>query len=268
MGPVRWLGALYFVSMTLPMIQAASIDSIRQLIRSGKIVEALQEMEQLGKSTARQDPNVQFELGVILQELAATRAEQLERVAPDSPEAHELIGKSLESHQKLAEALREYQLAADKAPKLPGIYFLIGNVNWKQREFAAARASFAKELVLNPNHFLANLRMGETLLASDASAARDALPYLQKAAESPQASLEAHLTYGRALRLAGQYDAALRELKLVAARNPDDGLVHAQLAAVYRAKGNPETARKEMQLHEQILKSRRDAAVEVRSENH
>jgi Flp pilus assembly protein TadD len=251
--------------MTLPMIRAASIESIRELIRSGKIVEALQEMEQLEKGRP-QDPNVQFELGVILQELAATRAEQLERVAPGSPEAHELIGKSLESHQKLTDALREYQLAAEKAPKLPGIYFLIGNVQWKQRDFNAAKAAFAKELALNPNHFLANLRMGETLLASDASAARDALPYLQKAAESPQASLEAHLTYGRALRLAGQYDEALSELKLVADRNPQDGLVHAQLAAVYRAKGDQETARKEMQLHEQILKSRRDAAVEVRSE--
>jgi tetratricopeptide (TPR) repeat protein len=244
---------------------AADIDSARALIDEGKVVEALKQIEALEKESSR-NPKLQLQLGEMLQELAASRAERLQRLAPNSPQAHELLGKSYEAHQKLAEALGEYTRAVEKSPQLPGLHFLIGNVYWKLGELDQAKSALEQELKLNPNHTLASLRLGQVLLRMDETAPLKAIPYLQRALSDPQASLQAHRELGKAFRLAGRQQEALHELMLVAERIPDDNMIHAQLAAVYRAMGDAGAARHEMELHSRILQQEHKRAVTGRQQ--
>lgn len=234
--------------------EQASITSIRALISEGRVPEALRQLQSLRTAHA-DDPTLQMQVGEILQELAASRAERLRNAAPDSAQAHELAGKSLESHQKLTDALKEYQLAEEKQPGSPGIHFSIGNVYWKLGDLTKARAALAEELELNPAHAQANLRMGQVILRTDENQAQTAMPYLKKAVEGDAQNLEAHRELGKALRLTGKPAEALKELKLVASKRPDDMTIHAQLAAVYRALGDTNSARREMELHTRLLQA-------------
>ncbi len=243
--------------------RAVTMESTRALVNSGRIVEALRQIRELEKQSPN-DPSLQFEIGELLQELAASRAERLQKLAPESPQVHELIGKSLEAHQKAAEAVVEYKLAAQTNPSMPGIHFLIGNLYWKQRDFDSAIPALESELRLNPDHALANLRIGEILIVTDADAPQKAIPYLRKAIGDPHIGLEAHLELGKALRLAGRYSEARREFEFVVRQKPEDELVHAQLAAVYRNQGDTQRARKELEIQRQILQRKRQASINAR----
>jgi tetratricopeptide (TPR) repeat protein len=243
--------------------RVTSIEHARNLIREGHVATALREIAEL-KEEAANDPDLQFKIGELLQELAASRAERLQSLAPDSAEAHELVGKSLESHQKLEEALAEYKAAAKQAPNLPGVHFLIANVYSKLQNLSAAKTALDAELTLNPNHALACLRMGQIFLITDANSPDKALPYLRKAAAGGQAGLESHRELGKALRMAGRYEEALKELQFVAQRRPNDEMIHAQLAAVYRAMGNAQASRAELETHARILRKKHEAVVSVR----
>ena len=109
--------------------------------------------------------------------------------------------------------------------------------------------------------------MGQVLLRMDETTPLKAIPYLRKAASDPGASLEAHRELGKALRLSGQQQEALRELKLVAERMPDDNMIHAQLAAVYRAMGDSAAARREMGLHTRILQQEHERVLAAGQQN-
>jgi tetratricopeptide (TPR) repeat protein len=241
--------------------QTVTLESVRTLLKAGRATEALQKIKELRRQNG-DNPEIQLEIGKIFQELAALRAERLEQLAPDSPQAHELIGKSFESYDKLPEALAEYKRAAQKDSTLPGIHFLIGNLYWKQRDLSAATPELDAELRLNPNHSLANLRMGESLLATDADHPEKAIPHLRKAASDLRASAEAHRELGKALRMAGHYQEALTELQLAAERQPEDAKVHAQLAALYRARGNSAAAHREIEMQRQLLQRQREVSLQ------
>ena len=99
--------AIAFLCLGNLVSETATIESARALLRSGHVVEALHQIRELERQKPN-DPELQFEVGEFLQELAGSRAERLQKLAPASPQAHELVGKLLESHQKLAEAVAEY----------------------------------------------------------------------------------------------------------------------------------------------------------------
>src|SRR3954453_21742135 len=101
---MRAVRKLWILLLCSGALFSANIEPIRRMIDAGKIREALQAMQALQKQDSF-DPATQVQLGELLQELAASRAERLEHLAPDSPAAHQLIGKTLEAHQKLTEAL-------------------------------------------------------------------------------------------------------------------------------------------------------------------
>ena len=245
--------------------EGATVDSARALIDAGRFVDALHEISELQKDSS-EDPQVQFEIGRLLQELANLRAENLKRLAPDSPQVHEITGKTLEAHGKLPEALREYDLAVKVDPVQPGLHFLIGNLHWKQHEYSAAIPELKEELRLNPHHALANLRLGQISLSTDPGSPQKAIAYLQQAVADKHTGLIAHRELGKALRLAGRYQDALKELNLVAAQNPEDELVHGQLAAVYKAQGNKEATAQQLLLQRSILDRKRQASLDLRNE--
>lgn len=243
-----------------PRNRAARLYLIRTLIERGRAVEAVRQLDILLKAN-QADPDVRFEAGQLLQQLGDARMGDLQRMAPDSAEAHQLLGRSHEARSQLKEALAEYRLALEGSPSAPGIHFFIGNILWKQRDLDAAATEFESELTTNPNHTLANLRLAQIELARDRAAA--AVPLLRKAVAGDATLLEAHRELGKALRVTGNYEEAVRELDWVARRRPEDDSVHAQLAAVFRAMGETERANQEMRLHRAILQKKLNASREA-----
>jgi Flp pilus assembly protein TadD len=243
-----------------------TLQTARKLIQEGKIVDALRQLAILDKQ-AGHDPEVQLALGELFQELSASRAEQLQQVAPDSAAAHELLGKSYEARGKLSEALSEYEHARDSNPREAGLNFLLGNLEWKLKNTEAAERDLRKELELNPHHAMANLRLGQILLVTDRDNPDHAIAYLKEAATDAASSLEAHRELGKALRISHQYSEAVKELKLVEQERPNDDSVHAQLAALYRDLGDTERARIEIELHARILRERLQASQDLHSQH-
>jgi tetratricopeptide (TPR) repeat protein len=257
---LKWLSAITLVCAI--QLRGDDLENARKLIDAGKVQEALQQLRTLQEARPG-DTVLQLEIGQLLQELAASRVERLRQAAPDSAQAHELSGKVLEAHQRTSDALKEYKLAAGKSPHLPGVHFLIGNLYWKQGELTAAKTALEQELALNANHSLANLRMGQVLLRMDETRADAAIPFLRKAIDNPQTSLQAHRELGKALRLSGKPQEAILELKYVAQRVPDDNMIHAQLAAAYRAAGDAAAARREMEQHSKILQAEHERLAQL-----
>lgn len=240
------------------------IEATRKLIQQGKVVDALRNLAILEKQSAN-NPEARFAIGEIFQELGALRAAQLQRVAPESAAAHELLGQSFESQGKLEDALAEYRRAVEKNPAAPGLHFLIGNVDWKLKEADAAQAELKQELKLNPHHAMANLRMGQIVLETQRDEPLRAVVFLREAATDARSSLEAHRELGKALRLAHKFPEAVHELQLVASQRPNDDSVHAQLAALYKDLGDRERARQEIAIHARILSERSQASQKLRA---
>lgn len=229
----------------------------RALIEAGRTPEALRQIRALLERDP-DNPEAMFEAGRILQDLAGTRFALMERLAPESPETHEMLGRYYEAQNRLDEALAQYRSALKIKPDRPGLHFLIGNVLWKQRDYEAAAPELMAELRVNPSHTMANHRVGNILIAQDE--APRAIAYLEKAVAADAGFLDARRDLGKAYRMAGRFDDALRELKVVAERRPEDDSVHAQLAIVYRSLGNPEQAAAEMTIQRKILRKRSQQA--------
>ena len=113
---------------------AADLRSARTHVQNGEIVEGLREIE-AALHSAPDDPEIQFQAGQLLREISAEHAGRLQQLAPNSSEAHQLLGRSLEARGRLDEALAEYRNALRNNATGPGVHFLIGNVLWKQRDF-------------------------------------------------------------------------------------------------------------------------------------
>lgn len=247
---------MYF-DIVLSLLLAADLNQAQIMLREGRIPEALREMDAALRE-APHDAEIKYEIGELLRELAGERAARLEELAPDSAEAKQLLGRSLEARGKLEEAVAAYRAALSKNPRLAGLHFLIGNIQWRERDFEGAKAEMEAELHLDPQHPLANLRLGQILLAMNEPG--PAADHLREALRADDSLIEAHRELGRAYRALGRYADALQEFQLVASRHPQDSSVHAQLASVYRSLGQNERAKAEMEAQRRLLQERAEAA--------
>ena len=247
-----------FLSVVLSaFLLAGDLNQARTMLREGRVEEALRTMDAVLRE-APHNAEIEYEIGELLRELAGERAARLEELAPDSAEANQLLGRSLEARGNLEGALSAYRAALSRKPRLPGLHFLIGNIQWRERDFDAAKTEMEAELLLNPRHALANLRLGQILLAMGQPG--PASDHLRDALRADDSSIEAHRELGKAYRALGSHSDALREFQFVARRRPQDYSVHAQLASVYRSLGQNERAKVEMETHRQLLRARADAA--------
>jgi protein O-GlcNAc transferase len=225
----------------------------RTLVELDRIPEALAEIERALETRA--DPEIQFQAGRIIRELAERRFADLERLAPDSAAVRELAGRQLEQQGKLPEALREYRVAIANEPGRPGLHFEAGNILWRMRELDAAIEELEAELARTPHHGMANLRLGQVFLARNQAA--QALPFLERSVQAMPDSNDARRELGKAYRNLGRTADARMLWEAVARARPDDDQVHYLLGNLYRQLGKDDLARRELNKHRDILERRR-----------
>jgi tetratricopeptide (TPR) repeat protein len=224
----------------------------RTLLKLGRIPEAL---EEISRALAKQkDPDIVFEAGRIVREMAGERFADLERIAPESAAVHELAARHLEQQGKLAEALQEYRTAIGKDPARPGLHYEAGNILWRMREVDTAVAELQAELARTPHHGLANLRLGQVFL--NRSQAAEAVVYLEHAVDAMPESTEARRELVKAYRSLGRTADARKQWEAVASASPDDDQVHYLLGNLYRQLGDAERAGRELNRHREILQRR------------
>lgn len=226
----------------------------RTLVELGRVAEALNEVERaLAPPT---DPEIQFQAGRIVRDLAERRFADLERQAPDSAAAKELAGRHYEQQGKLPEALQEYRAAMAKEPGRPGIHFEVGNTLWRMRELDQAAEELEAELARSPHHGMANLRLGQIWLGRDDPA--KAVAFLERAELAMPDSADARRELGKAYRALGRTADARRQWEAVATARPNDDQVHYLLGNLYRQMGDLDRSRQELQRHRAILERRRE----------
>ena len=215
---------------------AATLARARDLFRSRqfqKLVEAI-------PAAPPDNPEMLYLLAGAYKQLALSTLYQMAELNPESARAQTLVGDSLVTQARFAEAARAYEAAARLAPKDTELRFALGDAYFRAEQFEAAAETYRQLLAVNPNDARAYSMLGDTELRLKRP--NDAIVSLEKALELNPSLGAAHGALGRALALENRVEEAIRHLEMAAASD-EDGSLHYRLSQLYRDTGNPEKAR-------------------------
>jgi tetratricopeptide (TPR) repeat protein len=190
------------------------------------------------------------------QEDARAAFRELNRRFPDSAWTHYLMGSAYENQEDHARAIQEYQAALSRDAHIPNANFAIGYMQWRDRDYEAARPWLEKELAVQPCHALASYFLGE--LARDGRDLTGAVRHYQQAIRCGIAGPDAHLGLGVTFSEMNQDAAALRELQRAAAIDPTSAKAHYRLALIYRKLHRTADADREYRRVHELQQSARD----------
>ena len=140
--------------------------------------------------------------------------------SPHDPAALSLLGVILDAQQRYSEAESAYQKALAAAPGAPGILNNLGNHYMAEGKTDPARAAFLKVVAVDPRHPNANLQLAQLSVASKQGGA--ALKYLDRLPPENQSLPPVAILRARALKLAGQDQAAGKLLGTVDSKAASD----------------------------------------------
>jgi len=156
-----------------------------------------------------------------------------------------LAGEALDEMQDHAGATQQFRAAVKANPKEPNVHFGLGYLLWTQGQYEQATQEFQAELANVPDHLQALMYLADTNIKMDHLDI--AVPLLKKAIRLDPGVVMAHLDLGIVHSKAGDWNDAMRELKLAAKLNPENVNVHWQLAKVYQAIGRNQEANAEFE---------------------
>jgi tetratricopeptide (TPR) repeat protein len=208
---------------------------------------------QLQRLAKRQPENqeVWYLLGKVYMKLSEQALTRMNAIDPDSVLVHEMSGQIMEGMKNYDGALVEYKKAVEMAPTQPGTHYLLGNVYYQLSAWDAAIDQFQAELRNDPSNCKAQAVIGNILLTQRREA-EQALEALDKALAMCPTLTQAHADRGRALLNMNRNQEAVKELQLAARATPDVALTHFYLAQAFRATGQSQEAKAEMQLFSKL----------------
>jgi Tfp pilus assembly protein PilF len=163
-----------------------------------------------------EDPEAWYNLAAAFQDAGdqqkagAAISEALRRDAK-RPEAHNVLGIALASTGKMAEAKSEFDRAISIDPRNARAFNNLGNIYRAMNRAGDAEESYRRAMTLAPRYADPLNGMGALLVERDHP--RDAIPLFDRAIELSPDYFEARLNRGVALAMAGDRDAAARELE-------------------------------------------------------
>ena len=206
----------------------------------------------LKQATAGEPQNLPFRLMLAHSCLAAKQYQcvldvyhEILMLNAESAEADMLAGEALDEMQDHAGATQQFRAAVKANPKEPNVHFGLGYLLWTQGQYEQATQEFQAELANVPDHLQALMYLADTNIKMDHLDI--AVPLLKKAIRLDPGVVMAHLDLGIVHSKAGDWNDAMRELKLAAKLNPENVNVHWQLAKVYQAIGRNQEANAEFE---------------------
>jgi tetratricopeptide (TPR) repeat protein len=201
------------------------------------------EIATLRKALALQSENVDvlYLLGHAYERMGKDEVVGLEKAAPGSVRAEQLLGESYSASSEWPSAVLRFQNALAASPKTSGVHLELGEVLLRQGKLKRAAEEFAAELKLYPKSVAAVIREGEVrLLQGDVDGGLQAWT---RASATDEARMEVIL----GLRETGFGDAAFAQLpeelrtKLdeyaAELRSRDSAVVHMALAFIAAQNG-------------------------------
>lgn len=201
-----------------------------------------------------QDPAVLYLASHVYSDLSVRASNQLLASAPGSAQVHQLNAESLELMGKWKEAAEEYRAVLVKDPGLAGIHYRLGRLMLSQPDAPPtvkedARKEFEEELAVDPKNAGAEFVLGE--LARQEEKWPDSIAHFTKATQLDASFADAYLGLGRALLAADDAAKSIAPLEAAAKLQPENPVVHFQLATAYRRAGRRADADREFVLYQQ-----------------
>jgi tetratricopeptide (TPR) repeat protein len=218
------------------------IQATQALFELGEYESALQALRGL---RSQQYPPAFYWRARCFEKLATQAYLRLYQADPNSYRAHQLMGDLEAAKGNDGKAIEEYRAAIAMKPSVPNLHYSLGHLLWKELKTDEARKEFNAELELNPRNPGALHDLGNTYLLEHQ--AEKALAYLKRALEADPEDPDIHRDLGTAYADLRDYAKAEAEFR-VAITGDHDGSVHYQLARVYQAQGEKESAAREFEI--------------------
>jgi tetratricopeptide (TPR) repeat protein len=215
------------------------------------------------------DPAILYLSSHVYSDLSVRASNELLSSAPGSPQVHELNAEALETMGKWKEAAEEYRAVLAKDPQIAGIHYRLGRLLLSEPDAPAtvkddARREFEAELKIDPSNAGANFVLGE--LARQAENWQAAIEYFSKATKLDASFADAYLGLGRSLLGANKATEAVAPLEVAAKLQPNNPVVHFNLATAYRRAGRKADADREFIAHRQASEKVNQTSDEIKKQ--
>jgi tetratricopeptide (TPR) repeat protein len=220
-----------------------------------RVVGVVHELEE----SAQADPEVLYVSYRAYSALAAESLDSLYKRWPDSARVHQIFAQAAVTQDDFPGAIKQYKLAIEADPKLPGIHYELGRTILTNSQdgaaLSAAEQEFKTELTSNPWDADSEYQLGEAYrLDTKLEAAEE--HYRRSIQIDPNLG-PAQTALGDLLLSKSKPEEALPHLEAGVRLDADDETAHYKLSRAYAAIGRQEDAKREMDL---FLKIRQEHA--------
>ncbi len=222
----------------------------RTLIELGDLKGAQALLEQIRQQNP-DDEEALYTLGSLYSVLAESAFGHIQRVAPDSYLLELLLGKASEARQIDVDAAEHYKLAIARAPENPELYCHYGHALVASGNPTEALTAYKRALELNPYSAEAAREEAGIVVEENPD---EAFKLVNRSLELQPDKAEALIIRGRALLALNKLQEAIADLKKASSLNPDNVIVHFQLARAYRKANLTTEAQSEDSIFEQLQK--------------
>lgn len=210
-----------------------------------QVVNLIHDLEKL----APHNPEVLYVAYRAYSELAA---ESLALLSKDGNVArvHQILAQAAVAQDDFPGAIKEYKLAIEADPRIPGIHYELGRTILTNSQDEAAldeaKREFETELAASPSDAASEYELGEVFRLMRRTA--DAQARYQRALQLQHNFAPAHIALGNLLSIEGNKEEALAHFQEAVKENPQDEAAHYELARALRAAGRIPEANAEMNL--------------------
>jgi predicted Zn-dependent protease len=168
---------------------------------------------------------------------------------PESVELHAVKAQIFHDHGQDLEAAKEWRAALALAPDDEHLKTELATSLFLAHDYQSAIPMIESLLAAAPKSPDLNFMLGESLWRTQQSG--KALPYLEAALRADPGMLSAHAALGLALQSLDRNKEAIPHLEKAVSLD-DDGSLHYSLARAYRAAGDADRARENMEAYQKI----------------
>ena len=192
-------------------------------------------------------------------ELADDTLNKLAVVAPGSARMQQVIAERLVNAGDLKGAIDHYRKALQIDPRLQGVHFELGEAILQSAPGDAATQAEAQkefEVALNVDGDSARTECQLGSIALSQSQMDEAFAHFERAYQINPNEVQAQMGLAKVLMVQEKLQEAVRYLRMAVQADPLNGAAHYQLGIAYRRLQMQDQARKELQLSQEIKKTK------------